>query len=243
MGASSSSAIVLICSYRPRPALVAHVRTLIEQCDTPVLLVDDGSGVEYRQIFADALAAGPNRVTLLSHEHNKGKGAALKTGFAHVLEGAKHGTAPGHVVCVDADGQHQPTDVKKVLEKCAGSAGTVVLGCRSFDGKVPFRSLFGNLLTREIFGLVSGQRISDTQTGLRAIPFELLGDMIALPENRYEFETRQLLRIVELGVPLAIVPIETIYFANTDSHFNPVRDSVLIYRVLLEKLISRRRRR
>jgi hypothetical protein len=92
----------------------------------------------------------------------------------------------------------------------------------------------GNSLTRTIFHFVSGHRVSDTQTGLRAFPFSLLPELVALPGERYEYEMSVLAHLSRNGLSPIEVPISTIYIDNNrSSHFNPARDSMGIYFVLV----------
>ncbi len=161
---------------------------------------------------------------VLTHDRNRGKGTALKTGFAWVA-----GHAPGEtVVCADSDGQHLVRDIVRVA--CAVQPGTMVLGGRKFTGKVPVRSRLGNSVTRHVFRALSGVPVYDTQTGLRAYPHELLDWLCSVPGERFEYEFQALLRARTAGIRIVEVEIETVYeVERRSSHFRPVRDSVRIY--------------
>ncbi|MCI6557392.1 glycosyltransferase family 2 protein [Schaalia hyovaginalis] len=155
--------IVLIPAFRPDTRLARLVLDL-HRADPSIqtLVVDDGSGPDYAVYFDAARAAGAE---LVSHVANRGKGAALRTGIARAAE-----LRPGEpVVTADADGQHLVEDILAVGRECDKS-GEIVLGVRSFDGDVPFRSKFGNDATAFAFRLATGVRLPDTQTGLRACP-------------------------------------------------------------------------
>ena len=103
-----------------------------------------GSGPAFAPVFDAARRRG---CVVLTHPVNRGKGAALKTGFAFIAE-----HAPGQeVVCADSDGQHRPDDVLRVAA-CVRDGADLVLGVRGFTGEVPLRSRFGNSLTRVLFG-------------------------------------------------------------------------------------------
>ena len=108
------------------------------------MIVDDGSGPGFRDIFA-SVAEFP-KVQVLRHAVNLGKGAALKTAFNHV---AVHLPGPGGVVTADADGQHHPDDIERVARRLERHPDSLVLGSRSFGKDVPLRSRFGNIATRE----------------------------------------------------------------------------------------------
>lgn len=105
------------------------------------------------------------------------------------------------------------------------------MGTREFaDQSIPWRSRFGNNLTKFIFRKIFTININDTQTGLRAIPTELMHDLVTQNMPGYELETYMLLRAQEMGVPMSEVTIATIYENNNQtSHFNPLLDSMKIY--------------
>jgi putative flippase GtrA len=226
---------VLVPAYRPGPALLDTVADLrAARPDWGLVVVDDGSGSTYADLFARAAAAGAEVVTL---PVNRGKGAALKAGFAHVAA-----TSPGSpVVCADADGQHALRDIVAVGERllAAPDVRRLVLGTRTFDGRVPLRSRVGNAVTRWLFTAATRTRVDDTQTGLRGIPAGLLGWACSVPGERYEFELQVLLHAGRAGIALHPVPIATIYLDhNSSSHFRPVVDSLRVYVPLLAFLAS-----
>ncbi len=220
---------MVIPAHRPSGALIELVRTLAGKDLGPIVIVDDGSGAEYADVFDQASRF--ERVTVLRHAVNLGKGAALKTAFNHVLCAWPHVTG---VVTADADGQHHPDDIERVAGALALRPAALVLGCRTFGPDVPLRSRIGNIATRGIMRAMVGQRLSDTQTGLRGIPSSLLPRLLRLESTGYEFELEMLLTARQLSVPVAEQPIRTIYEpGNKSSHFNPVSDSMKIYFVLL----------
>jgi putative flippase GtrA len=202
--------------------------------DWRLLVVDDGSGPSYADVFARAAAVGAE---VLTSPVNRGKGASLKAGFGHVI--ATRPEAP--VVCADADGQHALEDIVAVGERLLAGPGRsrIVLGTRTFDGRVPLRSRVGNTVTRWLFTAATRTRVTDTQTGLRGIPAGLLGWASAVPGDRYEYELQALLRAGRSGIDLDPVPIATIYLDhNSSSHFRPVADSLRVYAPLVAFLAS-----
>ncbi len=149
--------------------------------------------------------------------------------MAHVL--AEY---PGcGVVTADADGQHDPLDIVRVAARRGNRPDALVLGARSFDGAVPGRSRIGNRISRLVFRVLMGQKLQDTQTGLRAIPPHLLASLTPMTSDGYEFEIDMLTAAKHLGVPLVEEPVRTIYQpGNPTSHFQPLRDSMRIGFVL-----------
>jgi putative flippase GtrA len=170
-------------------------------------------------------------VHVLRHAVNLGKGRALKTGFNFVLDRFPHLLG---VVTADADGQHRVEDVVRVAEALEASPRRTVLGCRQFVGAVPMRSRFGNTMTRWVFRFVTGTGVSDTQTGLRGFPLSKLAELMGLAGERYEYEMTVLGHLCRTGSSVVEVPIATVYLdGNRSSHFDPIRDSMRIYFVLL----------
>lgn len=222
--------IVLIPSYQPDHRLVRLLDDLRDCApDLHVLVVDDGSGPAYRALFESV--RGPGR-TVLTYPVNRGKGCALKTGFAYV---ARHW--PEHeVVCADSDGQHSVADILRVAEAVRRHEGppAMVLGRRAFTGPVPARSTFGNRASARLFHLATGVPLRDTQTGLRGYPGSMLGWLGSVRGDRFEYELNLLLRAAAEGIGIEEVDIATIYLEeNASSHFRPVRDSVRVMAPLL----------
>ncbi len=218
--------IVLIPAYQPTHRLVDLLAGLAERAPwLNVVVVDDGSGPDYAEVFAAAAALGAD---VIGYRSNLGKGSALKYGFAHVID-----HYPGeNVVCADSDGQHQLVDILRVA--AAITEDTMVLGVRAFSGSVPVRSRLGNRITQGLFGLVTGTPVSDTQTGLRGYPASLLRWLLTVPGTRFEYELNLLLQAKPSGHRIAEVPIATIYLeGNASSHFRPLVDSARIYLPLL----------
>ncbi len=220
---------VVIPAYCPSVGLIELVRTLSAKNLGPIVIVDDGSGPDYRDTFDRASAFSD--VQLLRHAVNLGKGAALKTAFNHVL--CAMADLAG-VVTADADGQHHPDDIELVAAALAARPDALVLGARAFDRDVPLRSRIGNVATRGLMHALLGQKLADTQTGLRGIPASLLPRLLRIESTGYEFELEMLLAAHHLAVPVLEQRIRTIYEpGNPSSHFNPLIDSMKIYFVLL----------
>jgi glycosyltransferase involved in cell wall biosynthesis len=218
--------VILIPAYNPDGDLVSLARQLAQEY--PVVVVNDGSEERCNSIFEE-LQHCP-RVVVVHHAVNQGKGAALKTGIKTIQDAFPDVQG---VVTADADGQHRVEDIFKVAKKLGTDQNSLILGVRTFRGKVPLRSMIGNTLTRTLLMLVMGVPLRDTQTGLRGIPVSLMTDLVKIPYNRYEFEMEMLLWCRQKDVPIQEIPIQTIYLNNNQSsHFNPLLDSMKIYFVL-----------
>ena len=226
---------VLIPALNPCERMLGVIDELL-RCDgvAGIIVVNDGSDAACDPIFQSA--AERPRVELSRHAVNLGKGAALRTGIRRFLERA---AADDILVTADADGQHLPVDILAVAETAKSHPSSLVLGTRAFHGDVPLRSRFGNDLTRLVFRLFTGVRLTDTQTGLRAIPRDLLHRLLDVRTNRYAFELEMLMIASRWKIPLLTVSIQTVYLeGNVASHFRPIVDSVRIYWVFVRYLFS-----
>ena len=221
---------VVLPSLDPDEKLIAVVDGLLEHGFCDIILVNDGSKAENLHYFTDLAAQHPE-IHLLHHEVNRGKGAALKTAFTWFLANRPDGFG---VVTVDGDNQHHPADTRACCEHML-ETGKVVLGCRDFNQEdVPARSSFGNKTTSAVFKIFVGMTISDTQTGLRAIPRDALKVFNQVQGDRFEYETNMLLSMKTNRIAFDEVKIRTVYIEeNASSHFHPIRDSWRIYKLIL----------
>jgi putative flippase GtrA len=218
---------VVIPAYQPTANLIGLVQILSES-GYVVLVVDDGSN-PFDFSFWESLG---RYAVVLHHSVNMGKGAALKTAF-HFIRCSL--PKVGCIVTMDADGQHLPQDMERVALRAWTHPDTLVLGTRAFNGKIPFRSRMGNIVTRVVFSCAAKTRLRDTQTGLRAFSRGLLEEMLSVSGERYEYEMNVLLHCARHKIPMEEVPIQTVYLdkKNTSSHFDTLRDSLRIYKNIL----------
>jgi glycosyltransferase involved in cell wall biosynthesis len=225
--------VILIPSYQPTMALVKLVDALCACGDQDIIIVNDGSDLHTQPIF-DRLNSHPS-VRIVTHACNLGKGEALKTGFNEYLLHADPQN-PG-VVTADADGQHHPEDIQTLRCALAKEPKSLWLGVRVFDDQVPWKSRMGNRVTRQIFNVLIGKKITDTQTGLRAIPRSFLSTLIKSKTSGYEFELEMLIIAMKCKINIQEIAIKTLYENNNaGSHFNPMVDSLKIYFVFLRFL-------
>jgi glycosyltransferase involved in cell wall biosynthesis len=227
---TTARVVIVIPAYKPANLLADLVSELAD-CDIVggIIVVDDGSGPAYLPIFKSVETTPKTHV--IGHVTNLGKGAALKTGLNYAAW--SYPEAIG-VVTADADGQHAVADILKTASALVASPADLTLGARQFEGKVPLRSKLGNVFTRNILWAVTGQRLMDTQTGLRGIPVGLIPDLLKSRATGYDFELDMLLGAKNSHRRITEVPISTIYIdGNRSSHFNPVFDSMRIYFVFL----------
>jgi glycosyltransferase involved in cell wall biosynthesis len=226
--------IFLIPSYQPTVLFCELLEEFRQMDPSPMVVVDDGSGSGYSELFQRA--ARVRDTVVLKNAVNLGKGAALKHGMNHVLVNYPDCTG---VITADADGQHAADDILKVANELRSRSTEVIFGSRDFKQDVPLRSKIGNVLSRYIYRFLIGLNLSDTQTGLRGIPRRLMELSLDIRSNRYEFETEQIIAAKTAGIHFREVLIRTVYIDdNSGSHFNPVLDSFRIYFVLLRYALS-----
>ncbi len=220
---------VVLPSLDPDDKLLTVICGLLEYGFSDIILVNDGSKPENLHYFEEA--ARHPEVHLLHHDRNRGKGAALKTAFSWFLENRPQALG---VVTADGDNQHHPDDIRSCALHMLETS-RLVLGVRDFDQPdVPFKSRNGNKITSFVFKVFVGMTLSDTQTGLRAIPRASLPVLSAIAGDRFEYETNMLLAMKEHAIAFDEVTIRTVYIEeNKSSHFRAFRDSWRIYRLIL----------
>lgn len=226
--------VALVPAFNPNEQLVKVVEQLSGASFSAVIVVNDGSSAECDPIFTKVSKL--KKVVLLHNAVNLGKGAALKNGLNYAYAAFPNMLG---VVTVDADGQHLIEDVVKIAAKLKRHPTSLVIGSRCFSKKhrVPWRSKIGNLITKDVFHLLIGKKIEDTQSGLRGIPRALIPDLLNIEAQRYEFELDMLILCRKLQYDIIEERIKTIYIANNQSsHFKPLIDSMKIYFVLLRFL-------
>ena len=234
--------IALIPAYEPDEKMLGLIDELSER-GFDIVVVDDGSGKEYEDIFAKA----EEKAIVLTHAANRGKGAALKTGMRYIekyLAYCKTTVMPGGavsvtgkdavIVTVDADGQHKPDDVERVARISDQNKNALILGSRALAAGTPIRSRMGNSVTRYVYRLATGVPVHDTQTGLRAFRLSMIPLLAEIEGERYEYEMNVLLRLASGGVAIIEEQIDTIYEDNNKgSHFRTVRDAGRVYKEIL----------
>jgi glycosyltransferase involved in cell wall biosynthesis len=174
-----------------------------------VLVVDDGSTDQTADV---ATAAG---ATVLRQSPNRGKGAALRAGFRWALDGGFDAA-----VTLDGDGQHDATEIPRLLTAWRESRADLVIGERNFRAMPPMRRL-ANLLGTAAFSWAVGRRIPDNQSGFRVVSARLMRASLDSAEAGFEFEVEMIVTAIRHGWPIAWVPIRTIY-AGEPSHIQPM---------------------
>jgi glycosyltransferase involved in cell wall biosynthesis len=196
-----------------------------QQLDT-VLVVDDGSTDRTSE---EARKSGAE---VVKHEVNRGKGAAVKTGFRELLARGFE-----YVLILDGDGQHRPEEIPEFLREANAGRADFIVGNRMSDVRtMPFvRKLTNRFMSWKISG-VCGQWIPDTQCGYRMIHRDVIPHLFCDTSN-FDYETEMLLIAAQKGFRVLAVPVSTVY-GEEKSKIHPVRDTIRFF-----KLMSRYRRK
>lgn len=222
--------VLIIPALEPPKTFPAFIRELKKNGFPHIVVVNDGSAAPWEKIFAEVREAG---ATVLTHEKNHGKGAALKTAFHHCLK--ENETFDG-MITADCDGQHKIDDIKKVFYTLEKYPDSLVLGSRAFNGQTPKKSFLGNHAAAFFAKNLYGIHVGDTQTGLRGLPFSYAPTLCHIPGKRFEYEINMLIDAARRSIPIRTVTVETVYINhNVASHYRPFRDS---FRVSLSFLTN-----
>lgn len=212
--------LALIPCYNHQRYLPNVVNEIKKYCKD-ILIVDDGSTDGSYNVIKNIDGAA-----VIRHDTNKGKGAALKTGFKYAI---KQGY--DSVLTIDADGQHKAFDIPNFLKKSENYS--IIIGSRMHNVRnMPLRRILANSLSSFLISLKIGQKISDSQSGFRLIKTDVL-KKVKLKSNDYQMETELILKAAKKGYKIGYVPIETIYGKEV-SHINPFTVSYRFFKTLLK---------
>lgn len=214
---------VAIPAYEAAGTIAGVVRGTRLLCDE-VLVVDDGSQDE---TAARAQAAGAR---VLRHARNLGKGRALRTAFVDLFDRGFDA-----VVTLDADGQHLPEEIPRLLDAAQADGGAdLVIGSRAhlFAAMHPMRRTSNRSSSRAI-SWFAGRPFEDVQSGFRLYTRKVI-DRAGFPEPRFEAESAVVCRALRLGLPVATVGIALgVVDGRATSHYRPLVDSLRIARAVV----------
>jgi len=197
--------------------------------DLDVLVVDDGSTDLTGQRAREAGAH------VLTHEVNRGKGAALGSGFAYA-----HEQGYDAVATMDGDGQHDPGSLPGFVEAFESGEGDIIVGSRMHSvGEMPGLRIWTNRTTSRIVSMLARQEVPDSQSGYRMLSAAVLKDVApSLVTRKYDTESEILIRAGRRGYRIAAIPIESIY-GDSVSHINPFVDTLRFLRLIGRSLLWR----
>lgn len=201
----------------------------------PVFVVDDGS----TDATPDILRTMDSLITVLTHSQNKGKGAALRTGFTAAQRSCDW------AVSIDADGQHKPEDIENLLQAVQENMRSIVIGNRQGMNQdhVPWTSKFGRKFSNFWVWVSGGPMVSDSQSGFRLYPLpEVLG--LDVQARRFQYEVEVLVKAHQEGIMIVEAPVQVVYQKGVEriSHFHPwhdfVRNSKTFSSLIFQRIFS-----
>jgi glycosyltransferase involved in cell wall biosynthesis len=215
--------LILIPAYNAAvslPELVIRLNQILE--NPAILVVNDGSTDNTRDVLRDL----PVRVH--THATNRGKGAALQSGFDYALE-----KDYDFVITIDADRQHPPEEIPRFLKR-TGEAD-LYLGTRNFSvGRMPIHRKLTNRVTSWFVSRLAGMKVNDSQCGFRMIATELIRKL-DVKSSRYQFESELIIQAAKMNARIIEIPISTVY-NDESSHMNNIMDTIrfikLVWRYL-----------
>jgi glycosyltransferase involved in cell wall biosynthesis len=210
--------VVIVPAYNAEPTLAKVVQGVRRTLPGAWIIgVNDGSTDASGQLLKKVAD------DTIDFQKNRGKGAALRAGFAAALEkGAKA------VLTIDSDGQHDPAFAPAIV--AALDRADIAIGTRDLSGQaVPKHRRIANMISSAATRAVSGGKVRDSQSGYRAFKAEVLRKVDAIGD-RYEYETDFIIRAARAGYTTVNVPISTIY--GSPSYFREFRDAWLVIKVL-----------
>jgi glycosyltransferase involved in cell wall biosynthesis len=219
---------VVIPVYNHEAAVAGVVSQVLAQ-DLPCIIVDDGSSPECARVLSRLAAASPKQITLLRHETNRGKGAAVLTGIHHAAENGY-----SHAVQIDADGQHCAGDIPRFLGQAGAHPRALIVGCPQYDRSAPLLRYLARYLTHVWVSINTlSRQIKDSMCGFRVYPVPAVVEL----ERRYKlgqrmnFDIEVVVRLYWAGVEIVNLPTGVKYPSNGISHFRGWSDNVLISRL------------
>lgn len=221
---------VVIPAYNEAATVRAVAERALAQC-REVIVVDDGS----TDATATAIADLP--VVLLQNPHNLGKAASLWRGMsAAIVRGAEA------VVTLDADGQHDPADIPRLVAQAKQHPRSVVIAARAVDRRVtPAARYYANKIANFWISWACGYRVHDSQSGFRLYPARLLM-ALRIPHDKrssFVFESEVLIEAARLRYDSVPVRIPAVYHTTTRQSYYRQIDSLRITRMVALKLLSR----
>jgi len=214
--------------YNHEHAIGAVVAAVLAR-DLPCVLVDDASSASCAAVLDMLAAANPDRVTLLRHAVNRGKGGAVLTGIQHAATAGYT-----HALQIDADGQHCTDDIPRFLQQAAAKPDSLIAGCPQYDDSVPSVRLYARYLTHVwVWINTLSLDIKDSMCGFRVYP---LPSLVRLAQRtklgeRMNFDIEVLVRLYWDGVAIVNLPTRVAYPTDGISHFRAGLDNLLISRL------------
>ncbi|MDH5474129.1 MAG: DUF2062 domain-containing protein [Cyclobacteriaceae bacterium] len=182
-----------------------------------IIIVNDGASDTTSQILLDY----QERVDIITHTFNKGKGKSLRSAFKYALQKGYE-----YAITIDSDGQHYSSDLPFFLSEIEQNPHTLVIGSRNMNQEnVPSKSSFGNKFSNFWFQFETGIKLEDTQSGYRLYPIKKM-EYTSYLTNRFEFEVEVIVKAAWQGIAVKNIPVKVHYDPEEKriSHFRPFQD-------------------
>jgi glycosyltransferase involved in cell wall biosynthesis len=221
-----------ICVLIPALNAEGAIGEIIKGCKKyirDVIVVDDGS-------FDNTSFVSQNEgAFVIKHNRNTGKGMALRTGFAYALSKGYDG-----VITIDADGQHNPSDIPLFLKRYYEESPDIIIGNRMWQKwEIPKYRYYTNLVGIYFISRASGQIINDSQSGFRLYRKEVI-EGISLKTTGFEAETEILIKAGRMGYRIVSIPVGVNY-KNINSHYRRLKDTLRIGLIVLKSMFRQER--
>jgi glycosyltransferase involved in cell wall biosynthesis len=207
---------VVIPTYNNAGTLEQVIKNCLDMA-TPIIVINDGA----TDSTAEILSSFSDRIHVITHSQNLGKGKALRNGFAQA-----RALGYEYAISIDSDGQHFPSDFEVFLNALDHHKGALLIGARNMNSEnVPGGSSFGNKFSNFWFRVETGLKLPDTQSGFRAYPIKAL-EKLNFYTSRFEFEIEVIVKAAWKGIPVLPVPVQIFYAKPGEriSHFRPGKD-------------------
>lgn len=207
---------VIVPTYNNGGTLKPVLDQLLTYTDD-LLVINDGATDNTPSI----LASYKDKISIITHEQNQGKGKALRNGIAAALKKGYH-----YAITIDSDGQHFASDLPAFLDAIEEAPNSLIIGARNMaQENVPGKSSFGNKFSNFWFWVETGITLTDTQSGYRLYPIRQM-DGIRFMTSKFEFEIEAIVKAAWRGIKVFNIPIKVHYEPGKKrvSHFRPFQD-------------------
>jgi len=211
-----------------------YIQSVIENCTSygmDIIIIDDGSSDSTAEKVRSLITSSVNSLKLIVHPKNMGKGRALITGYEYISNNDYTG-----VITLDADGQHDPDEIKDFLKIVRDEDPDLIIGNRLGNTSgMPFIRLATNVFTSWIVSNIAGKKVSDVQSGYRYLKSDALRK-IKLRTRNFDTEPEIIMRAGWNNMKILNVPIKTIYHDDFKSYVNPVTDTIKFFKLVFNSL-------
>lgn len=201
------------------------ILTSLQRFNTTIVMVDDGSDVHNKAVFASVAEKFEN-LFIVTHAENQGKGGAVQTGLKKALE-----LGFDYAIQIDADGQHSLSDIDRLVSASKANPHALISGKPIYDESVPKHRFIGRYITHFWVAIETmGTAVKDTMCGFRVYPLNTVVKLINEVSlgKRMDFDIEVMVRLYWRGVDIKFIDTQVIYPEDGSSHFRLFHDNVEI---------------